>query len=310
MAGESAREVARRAREKAERLQRRAELFDKGAAGEDATAQILSTLPPSWTAMHDVKWPGRRFANIDHIVVGPAGVFVVDSKNWSGRVTVNDGHLSQNGRSREKTVAGCADAALAVSELAGSSAAGVFPVLCFVGDDDLTGWCRDVMVCSSSNLAPMLLSRPVILTAEQVRDVSVMLDASLRAATLQPAPLPSPTRQRQIPPAAKRSKAGRIPRRRQRKRSALARPIVGLLLIVGMLLYGPQISSAFGGWFVGNLSKPVAPEPTCAGDDAQNGVAAGAGDDSSRRERPKSAKRVEERKRNGNAQHSRAAKVC
>ena len=94
MAGESAREVARRAREKAGRLQRRADLFDKGAAGEDATAQILSTLPPSWTALHDVKWPGRRFANIDHIVVGPAGVFVVDSKNWSGRVTVNDGRLS------------------------------------------------------------------------------------------------------------------------------------------------------------------------------------------------------------------------
>ena len=74
-------------------------------------------------------WPGRRFANIDHVVVGPGGVFVIDSKNWSGDVRVVEGTLRQNGRSREKAVASAADASLAVAELVGPHADSVRSVL-------------------------------------------------------------------------------------------------------------------------------------------------------------------------------------
>src|SRR3954452_18934163 len=95
--GKSAREVAARSRAKAERLMRRAEMFERGALGEERTAATLRELPAAWTALHDVRWPGRRFANIDHIVIGPGGVFVVDSKNWSGNITVSAGVLRQNG---------------------------------------------------------------------------------------------------------------------------------------------------------------------------------------------------------------------
>ena len=35
----------------------------------------------------------------------------------------------------------------------------VKPVLCFVRDEPVTGWARDVMVCSTSNLVDMLQSR-------------------------------------------------------------------------------------------------------------------------------------------------------
>src|SRR4051812_32411396 len=35
---------------------------------------------------HDLDLPGA--GNIDHLAVGPAGVFVLDSKAWSGVVTV------------------------------------------------------------------------------------------------------------------------------------------------------------------------------------------------------------------------------
>ena len=160
MAGESAREVARRAREKAERLNKRAEQFEQGADGEAATAEVLATLPPGWISLHDVRWPGRRLANVDHVLIGPGGVFVIDSKNWTGRITLDGGHLRQNGYSREKSVAGAADAALAVSELISPYAAWVHPVLCFVGQDHLSGWCREVMVCSTANLVGMLTSRP------------------------------------------------------------------------------------------------------------------------------------------------------
>src|SRR4051794_41984408 len=87
MAGESAGDVAARSRAKAERLMRHAEMFERGAVGEARTAAMLKHLPREWTTLHDVRWPGRRFANIDHIVIGPAGIFVVGSRNWSGKNT-------------------------------------------------------------------------------------------------------------------------------------------------------------------------------------------------------------------------------
>lgn len=37
-----------------------------------------------WTVLHDVAWPERRFATIDHVAIGPAGVFVVASTTDHG----------------------------------------------------------------------------------------------------------------------------------------------------------------------------------------------------------------------------------
>jgi hypothetical protein len=36
--------------------------------------------------MHDRRVPGRRWANIDHIAIGPTGVTVIDTKSSRGRV--------------------------------------------------------------------------------------------------------------------------------------------------------------------------------------------------------------------------------
>ena len=121
MAGESARESARRQREKAARLQRSAELWERGADGEQATAAALDALPKdTWTVFHDVHWPGRKYANVDHVAVGPSGIFVIDSKNWSGMITIRDNVLRQSGRAREDAVVGAAEAALAVARVAPS----------------------------------------------------------------------------------------------------------------------------------------------------------------------------------------------
>jgi hypothetical protein len=52
----------------------------RGAAGERATAAVLERLPErKWVVMHDLALPGRR-ANIDHLVIGRTGVWVVDTK--------------------------------------------------------------------------------------------------------------------------------------------------------------------------------------------------------------------------------------
>lgn len=66
----------------------------RGAEGERRTAQLLAPLRHlGWTVLHDRRIPGSA-ANVDHLVVGPSGVWVVDSKLWRGRVRVlGDGRL-------------------------------------------------------------------------------------------------------------------------------------------------------------------------------------------------------------------------
>jgi hypothetical protein len=60
-----------------------------GAAGERRTARLLGPLKRhGWAILHDLAVPGSR-ANIDHLVIGPGGVFVVDSKLYRGRLRLD-----------------------------------------------------------------------------------------------------------------------------------------------------------------------------------------------------------------------------
>jgi hypothetical protein len=59
----------------------------RGAKGERLTARRLRRLGRGWTAFHDLAIPGSR-ANADHLVIGPPGVFLVDSKHYRGRLTL------------------------------------------------------------------------------------------------------------------------------------------------------------------------------------------------------------------------------
>ncbi|MFD0887865.1 nuclease-related domain-containing protein, partial [Streptosporangium algeriense] len=55
----------------------------KGAIGERRTARLLRPLERrGYTVLHDRALPHGR-ANVDHLVIGATGVFVVDSKNWA-----------------------------------------------------------------------------------------------------------------------------------------------------------------------------------------------------------------------------------
>ena len=66
----------------------------RGAEGERRTAQLLAPLRHlGWTVLHDRRIPGSA-ANVDHLVIGTTGVWLVDSKSWRGRVKVlGDGRL-------------------------------------------------------------------------------------------------------------------------------------------------------------------------------------------------------------------------
>lgn len=98
-AGESARVEAERVRRqlaetlaKADRLAKRIDGFEAGEEGERATAEALACLPAGFVVHHDLHIDGSE-ANVDHVVVGPTGVYVIDSKHWAGRVSVGRGTL-------------------------------------------------------------------------------------------------------------------------------------------------------------------------------------------------------------------------
>jgi hypothetical protein len=62
--------------------------WERGAVGEQKLAEALAGLADV-IALHDRKVPGTR-GNIDHLVVGPGGLFVVDAKHYKGRIDVRD----------------------------------------------------------------------------------------------------------------------------------------------------------------------------------------------------------------------------
>lgn len=51
-----------------------------GADGEEAVAAQIARLGPQWRVLHAVR-VGQRDADIDHVLIGPAGVFTVNAKN-------------------------------------------------------------------------------------------------------------------------------------------------------------------------------------------------------------------------------------
>jgi Nuclease-related domain len=70
----------------------------RGAVGERRTARLLVPLERhGWAVPHDLAIPGTR-ANIDHLVIGPGGVAVIDTKQYRGRLHLDSSDLLWHGR--------------------------------------------------------------------------------------------------------------------------------------------------------------------------------------------------------------------
>ncbi len=114
-----------------------------GAEGEERVAEVLRGVP-GIEVLHDRRVPRKR-SNIDHVVVGPAGIFVIDAKKWKagsivevrdrGGLFRSDPRLYVGGRDRT----GAVDAVLGQVEVVRTAlgpAVAQVPirgVLCFVG---------------------------------------------------------------------------------------------------------------------------------------------------------------------------------
>ena len=113
---------------------RHVESFFKGARGEELVSGILRRLPDRYHVFNDFIAEG---VHVDHVVVGPAGVFAVETKNWRAPVTIEDGCILADGclPSRPPLTQVLREAALVKSTLARAGWIGdVTPVLAFASD--------------------------------------------------------------------------------------------------------------------------------------------------------------------------------
>ena len=216
-----------------------------GAEGERLVAANLAHLERyGWIALHDLRWPGRQRANIDHIAVGPGGIIVIDAKNWSGRVAVADGSLRQNGYGRASSADGVSQAAADVTALlAPQHRTAVRAVLCLVAQDQPPTPVQGVQVLGRWQLAEHLLGLPPRLSVYDVADVARYLESELRKPQV---PTPTSPSQRRAPQvtsrrrSATRSKAAGAGKSRGRGMSKRQAAVIGFLLKMAGLFVGYQ----------------------------------------------------------------------
>lgn len=154
--------------------------YFKGARGEEAVALLLSGLPAGYHVFNDLTC--GRAGGIDHFVVGPNGFFVVETKCWSGNVTVEGETILFNGqlpsRSPLAQVRALADALTSfVSEKAGISPA-VGPIVCFASNTLSPDVVRQgtTWVCNASALVSVISGSAGRVSADDAERVVKVLE--------------------------------------------------------------------------------------------------------------------------------------
>ena len=160
-------------------LHRQADQAAAAARTERLVAERLTTLHGlGYLSMADRSFPGRNKANIDSLVVGPTGVFVIDAKCWSSP-EVHSGSLWDAG-------ALCDDELDAVEAIArhlderlaclSSDMPSVVPVLCFCGPSvPVAEQLETVQLTSLDTLTPRILGRDTVLSARAVEAIYTAL---------------------------------------------------------------------------------------------------------------------------------------
>ncbi|WP_222847596.1 NERD domain-containing protein [Nocardioides dongxiaopingii] len=243
---------------------------EHGDEGE-RTAAALAELDESWSVHRDLAWPGRGDAGLDHVVVGPPGVFVIDPKAWSGRVSTTGGVLRQNGLRRDASVTAAKDVARAVGEVVGSPA---IPILCFSGSVTGGRVLDGVVVTSAADVVRTLSTFGPSLDHARRDDVRRRLEqaASARAPLPEPAPLVLAAGLPELAPAPRVRSAALVPATRLRRsslpvgsssstrgatRRILPRVVGGVLALA---MFGILVIPAPRDWLSDRIYDLVAPD--------------------------------------------------
>ena len=141
---------------------RRTERFFIGARGEERVSWILRSLPDKYHVFNNFI-AGR--VHVDHVVVGPAGVFAVETKNWRDPVTLDSGELLVGGHvpDHPPLAQAVSEAKAVKTALAHAGWTGeVEPVVCFASGTFKDGFARagKVLVANAEAFVAWLIEQP------------------------------------------------------------------------------------------------------------------------------------------------------
>lgn len=161
------------------RVQDRIECSFKGARGEERVAGILQSFPVDYHIFNDFVACGRH---IDHVVVGPTGVFAVETKFWRGRVTLEEGHILLNGQlpDREPLKQALRESNLVKAELEKLGWTGaVTPILTFASDnfEAAIAETQGTVVLNSNHLRTSFESGRIILAPAEIERLVRLMES-------------------------------------------------------------------------------------------------------------------------------------
>jgi len=252
--------------------------YEKGAVGEVAVARVLGDLSTEFVVLHDLNIPGSK-ANVDHLVIGPTGVFMIDAKCWSGRLTAGDGTLWRGPTPIRHE---CSTAAWEAQQISNVVGRAVQPVICFVGTalPEAVQHCDGVTVCESDALLFVVRDSTRWLDPASIAAIAaaarplVRTDGRRGAATAPvPAPREAQTTAMPLVASAAVGTTGRRSRRATGPRRSGRRPIMlrvlPAVLVFGLLGGGWALAPAIANYFANSLSGSApagaAPASTAAG---------------------------------------------
>ena len=157
----------------------------RGAAGERRTARLLGPLERhGWAVLHDLAVPGSR-ANLDHLVIGPGGVFVIDSKQYRGQLQLDSSGRLWHGRCPlAPTVQAASFEADRAAQVLPDAGVPVVPIVAVHGAQ--VPWGKVVMdgvpVVSARRLTTMLRQLPAVLGPKRVADLADLARVRFHAA--------------------------------------------------------------------------------------------------------------------------------
>lgn len=171
------------ARKQTDREARRAGRHAAGCRGERAVCSELSRLALDGVHhLDDRRWRGdpESRANVDHLVVGPQGVFVVDAKNWAGTIEVRGGRVLQDGVPRDERLLALGWLVHRVQDAlaAAGSAHRSRGLVCFASPQPaLPAAVGSLLLTDLPRLVERLAAEPAVLTVEEVSDLTEQLAA-------------------------------------------------------------------------------------------------------------------------------------
>ena len=156
----------------------------RGVEGERRAAEQLEPLlGVGYIVLYGRLIPGMN-ADIDSLVIGPSGVFVVETKNWSGKLRVVNDRLfvGDNDRSWvvEQLYRNAVATQIALGDELTPARITVTPILCAIGGVATHGTAGGVHVVDGRGLAALISDRPAILDDAMVQRLARLADARLR----------------------------------------------------------------------------------------------------------------------------------